>query len=253
MSAYKPYYPDVHSPDRAAASRHAATIVRPAPLGISLKMGHMALIAGFVLASNLLSHRLLNPSFAGWYEGADAHPSSELYLLDKASLFVPDPQGFEGKVREIAGMLDVPPEWLMAVMYSESRFDAAAVNLKGSGATGLIQFMPATATELNVSLERLRNMDPVHQLEYVYMYLQRVRERYGEFTTLVDLYLAILFPRGMNQDPCFTLYAHPTVAYQQNAGLDENKDSRVTVSDIDRRMQRLFPQAYMVEKNTPQP
>ena len=168
----------------------------------------------------------------------------QLYLMDKASLFVSETVRFEQKVREIAATLQVAPEWLMAVMYSESKFDAGVLNYQGSGATGLIQFMPAAASELNVSLPQLQQMGHLQQLEYVYRYLAKVRERYGDFTSLTDLYLAILYPRACKQDYCYTLYAKPGKSYSQNSGLDENKDGRVTVSDIDRRMQRLYPTAY---------
>jgi hypothetical protein len=79
--------------------------------------------------------------------------------------------------------------------------------------------------------------------------LQTVRERYGEFENLTDLYLAILFPKAIEaEESCYALYAKPEKAYMQNAGLDENKDGRVTINDIDRRMKRMFPTAYIAEK-----
>ncbi len=168
-----------------------------------------------------------------------------LYLLDKASLFVSRPEDFELKVRDISSMLGIAPEWLMAVMYSESRFDASAVNLKGSGATGLIQFMAATAEEFGISIHRLEKMDHLQQLEYVYLYLDKVRQRYGDYRDLTDLYLGILYPKARGQDYCYTLYAKPSKQYQQNAGLDENHDGRVTVSDIEHRMKRLYPTAFV--------
>lgn len=174
--------------------------------------------------------------------GAEEEP---LYLLDKASLFVSRPEDFELKVRDISGMLGIAPEWLMAVMYSESRFDASAVNLKGSGATGLIQFMASTAEEFGISIHRLEKMDHLQQLEYVYLYLDKVRQRYGEYRDLTDLYLGILYPKARGQDYCYTLYAKPSKQYQQNAGLDENRDGRVTVSDIEHRMKRLYPTAFV--------
>jgi len=212
-----------------------------------------AWILVLVFITNLGTHLIFNPSAlsASALSSSDIVPVSQnesLYLMEKASLFVPDPSAFENKVREIAYMLDVAPEWLMSVMYSESKFDAAVRNYKGSGATGLIQFMPAAASEMNVTVQRLGNMTHLQQLEYVYLYLQTVRERYGEFQNLTDLYLAILYPKAMGQDYCYTMYASPSKSYKQNSGLDENKDSRVTVSDIDRRMQRLYPTAYIKTK-----
>ena len=170
-----------------------------------------------------------------------------LYLMEKASLFVSDEEAFENKVRDISSMLGVAPVWLMAVMYSESKFDAAVQNYKGSGATGLIQFMETTAQEMNISLERLGRMNHLQQLEYVYLYLQTVRDRYGDYESLTDLYLAVLYPKARGQEFCYTLYARPSSQYNQNSGLDENKDGRVTISDIDRRMKRLYPSAYMAE------
>ncbi len=168
--------------------------------------------------------------------------------MDQASLFTLDPQAFDSKVREVSSLLGVAPEWLMAVMYAESKFDAGVRNFKGSGATGLIQFMPAVAAEMGVTTNQLGMMGHVQQMDYVYRYLQTVQSRYGGFNSLTDLYLAVLYPKALNQDYCYTLYAKPSKSFKQNSGLDENADGRVTVSDIDRRMQRLYPEAFMAKK-----
>ena len=163
-------------------------------------------------------------------------------------MHIADSDRFEEKVKAIAAMLRVAPEWLMAIMYSESKFQSSVYNYKGSGAVGLIQFMPTTAREMNTTAEALSRLHPVDQLDYVYRYLQTVRERYGDFDSLTDLYLAVLYPKALGQDYCYTLYDSPTQAYKQNSGLDEDKDGRVTVSDIDKRMKRIFPPAYMATK-----
>lgn len=237
---------------QAPAPRDKRYLVLALPTQLPRKVRQYSLIAILIVGTNLLSHRFWNADG----EGAEMVGSAllekvasqeELYLMDKARGKVGDPDLFAGKVREVAGMLGIPAEWLMAVMYAESSFNPSALNHKGSGATGLIQFMPATAAELGVSLDRLRRMEAVQQLEYVYLYLQTVRERYGDYQHLTDLYLAILFPRARGQDYCFTLYARPSQAYLQNAGLDEDKDGRVTVSDIDRHLKRMYPKAYITQ------
>jgi hypothetical protein len=174
---------------------------------------------------------------------------ASLYLLDQAAQHLSDLPAFEQKVRTIAQALRVAPEWLMAVMYAESGFDPAVMNRQGSGAVGLIQFMPLTAGELHVSPAQLREMEPLAQLDYVEAYFQQVQQRYGPYRDLTDLYLAVLYPKARRQDPCYTLYARPALAYRQNAGLDENRDGKVTIDDIDRRLRRLFPLAYVA---TPQ-
>ncbi len=221
-----------------------------------LSFKHFIFISMCVCLSNLVTHSLFNPQMisssihlATETEAEPVSKASSLYLLDKAGIFVNDVTLFAKRVREISSMLGIQPEWLMAVMYSESKFDASVLNARGSGATGLIQFMPFTAKELNVSLERLKQMTPVQQLEYVYLYLQNVKERYGAYQSLTDLYLGVLYPKAINQDYCYALYAKPSQSYRQNSGLDENKDGIVTVSDIDKRMQRLFPSAYMAGRS----
>ncbi|MEM9985021.1 MAG: transglycosylase SLT domain-containing protein [Bacteroidota bacterium] len=180
--------------------------------------------------------------------------NESLYLIEKAANYIRDVDGFESKVRAVANELDIPPEWLMAVMYMESKFDPSIQNLRGSGATGLIQFMVPAVKDLNARLgtkyymSDIRKMSAEKQLHLVKEYLQTVRERYGEYRSLTDLYLGILYPKAMNQEYCYALFAHGTRSYKLNRGLDENRDGVVTNSDIDRRMQRMFPVAYKAKK-----
>lgn len=164
--------------------------------------------------------------------------------MNEASIYIEDTEAFAEKVYDIAMRLQVPPEWLMVIMYTESKFDASVENYKGSGAVGLIQFMPITAEELGITTALLRAMQPDQQLDYVYRYLALVKSRYGDFQTLTDLYLAVLYPKAINQDACYTLFGKPSKRYKQNSGLDENRDGFITVSDIDRRMIRMFPGVY---------
>lgn len=210
---------------------------------------NLSLIAVLVVGSNVLSHSIWNnetgPPPRSTLEFVS---SSELYLMDKARIHIADHVTFEAEVRAVAEALEIPPEWLMAVMYAESAFDPSIVNRQGSGAVGLIQFMPATAQELHISVERLRKMSAAQQMKYVHRYLHKVQERYGSFESLTDLYLAILYPKARKKDACYRLYADPSRAYQQNAILDENKDGQVTIADIDKRLLRLFPTAYQQTK-----
>ena len=171
----------------------------------------------------------------------------DLYLSDQAEIYVTDLAGFTDKVQQVSWRLGIPAEWLMSVMHSESRFDAVVKNYKGSGATGLIQFMPATAKDYGVTVAELGRMNHVEQLDYVFAYLDGKRRQYGEYGSLTELYLAILYPKALTDktDYCFALYMKPSKAYVQNSGLDENKDGSVTVLDIDQRMKRKYPTAYM--------
>ncbi|MEO1449119.1 MAG: transglycosylase SLT domain-containing protein [Bacteroidota bacterium] len=169
---------------------------------------------------------------------------SHLLLVDLAAIRVPESAPFVAGVYETADRLGVPADWLMAVIYAESGFRAEVVNRAGSGARGLIQFMPASATEVGLSWAALPDMPAHVQLPFVEAYFAMVAERYGPYENLTDFYLAVLYPRARGQGRDYELYARPSRAYRQNAGLDENRDGRVQVLDIELRLRRMFPRLY---------
>src|SRR5215831_3832942 len=96
---------------------------------------------------------------------------------------------------DTADKLGVDPDYLLAVEKFESGFNPKSVNA-ASGATGAIQFMPATASKLGTSVNALYNMSLADQQQYVYDYLLPFRGRIG---TLENLYLAEFFPGAMGQ------------------------------------------------------
>src|SRR5690606_40019491 len=72
-------------------------------------------------------------------------------------------QAFVDKVEAIAARIGTKPEYLMAVMSFESgqSFRPDIRNAAGSGATGLIQFIPSTAQGLGTSTQALSRMSAV--------------------------------------------------------------------------------------------
>jgi len=138
---------------------------------------------------------------------------------------------FRKKVVEICGPLELEPDDLMACMAFESgeSFDPAKKNAAGSNATGLIQFMPATAKGLRTTVEDLARMTAVQQLDYVAKYFSPQK---GRLKDIGDVYMAILWPPGIGKSDDWVLFdkgdtEHPA-RYAQNAGLDTNKNLRVT-------------------------
>jgi hypothetical protein len=208
----------------------------------------ISIVVLLFLFSNALTYRLGVGINEELNNRAQKSPNNQLYLLDKAQAYVYDVKGFEKKVKEVSNRLSIPAEWLMAVIYAESRFDASAQNHKGSGAVGLIQFMPATLREMNLTTQHLQNMNHTEQLDFTYQYLNKVQHDRQAFKSLTDVYLGILYPDAIGEDPCYTLYSRPEINYQQNSGLDEDKDGKVTVSDIDRFLRRIYPTAYNISK-----
>ena len=104
-------------------------------------------------------------------------------------------KAFKEKVIAISAKLGIDPNHLMAAMAFESArtFRADIIN-PGSGATGLIQFMPSTAKSLGTTTAKLRKMTAVKQLDYVEAYFSPYR---GKLKDLDDLYMAILWPRPL--------------------------------------------------------
>lgn len=141
---------------------------------------------------------------------------------------------FRARVVEISRLLQIDPSDLMACIAFETgeTFSPAIRNAAGSGATGLIQFMPQTAQALGTTTEKLASMDAVEQLDYVYLYF---KPRTGRLHTLEDIYMAILWPAGIGKPNDYVLFAKADTKrpklYIQNAGLDFNRDGKITKAE----------------------
>ncbi len=150
-------------------------------------------------------------------------------------------RAFRDRVQDIAHQLIIDPSWLMACMAFESgrSFRADVRNAAGSGAVGLIQFMPSTAQALGTNTDALARLSPESQLAYVYMYFQ---PRAGRLKSLGDLYMAILWPAAIGKPEDYVLFdradANHPKRYVQNAGLDFNKDGQVTKEEAAWRVRR---------------
>ena len=128
----------------------------------------------------------------------------EKVTKEGSSDFVPVPERIA--VFDLADWLDVQPDNLMACMAWESAetFSPKVKNAAGSGAVGLIQFMPATARALGTTTTALAAMTVIEQLAYVKRYFQPYR---GRLRTLSDLYMAILWPRGIGKAESYVLWS----------------------------------------------
>ncbi len=136
---------------------------------------------------------------------------------------------FRAKVRKIAAGLGCEPNYLMACMAFESgeTFSPKVLNAAGSGAVGLIQFMPSTAKGLGTTSAALAAMTAEDQLEFVEKYFK------GQppVRTLEDVYMAILWPRAVGKPNGYVLFAAPSVQYHLNRGLDRDRDGAVTKAE----------------------
>ena len=140
-------------------------------------------------------------------------------------------EDFIREVEAMAERLGTRPEYILAVMSFETggSFSPGQRNNAGSGATGLIQFMPNTARELGTSTDALARMSSVEQLRYVEQYFNNRSDR-GDLNTLEGVYTTVLYgsPRP---DPNSTLFSQGSAAYRANAPLDTNRDGRITAGE----------------------
>ena len=143
---------------------------------------------------------------------------------------------FTTAVTKTAQDLGISESALYAVMDFETggSFNPGTRNAAGSGATGLIQFMPATAKDLGTTTEALSKMSRAQQMKYVSYYLQnKVKPGMGA----ADVYMSVLFPAAVGKPDDFVLFGNGAmsgytgISYDQNAGLDLNKDGRITKAE----------------------
>jgi len=156
---------------------------------------------------------------------------------------------FRDRIWWIADELEIDPDDLMACIAWESgrSFRPDIKNMAGSGATGLIQFMPATARGLGTTTSALANMSAEDQLNYVYKYFEPFK---GRIKNLSDIYMAILWPKAVGKPEHHVLWDKgrwPTT-YRQNAGLDTNRDGRITKFECAVKLYKIKAEG-LAEKN----
>jgi len=143
---------------------------------------------------------------------------------------------------QTASDLRFDPDYLAAVISFESAgtWDPAVRNRAGSGATGLIQFMPDTARRLGTTTDALAAMTDADQMAYVKKYLEQAGVRQGRVRTLSDLYMAVFAPSAIGKAEDAVLYSSPSSAYTQNAPLDREGKGYITKGDAAGAVQGVY-------------
>lgn len=143
---------------------------------------------------------------------------------------------FKEKVIAISARLGIDPNHLMAAMAFESaRSFKPNIQNPYSHATGLIQFMPRTAKGLGTSINALKRMSAIRQLDFVEKYFSPYA---GRLKDLDDLYMAILWPKAVARPASYVLFREPQRAYKLNKGLDANVDGAVTKAEAAMRVRQ---------------
>ncbi|MCS7086899.1 MAG: transglycosylase SLT domain-containing protein [Bacteroidia bacterium] len=156
-----------------------------------------------------------------------------------------NPRAFEDKVRAIGQSLKIPPDWLMAVMWLESRLNPRAVHFQAGDppraedrletrAVGLIQFLPSTARALGVSNTRLYGMSAVEQLDYVHKYFAQ----FAPPKSFIDCYALCFYPAAVGKPDHWTF---PRTVARCNPALDDNRDGTLSKGEWKEKVRRLLP------------
>src|SRR6218665_81548 len=137
---------------------------------------------------------------------------------------------FESKVIQIAGRLGIKPDWLMIVMYAESKLNHLASN-SGSTAVGLIQFLNKTLANLGTNREAILSMTNVQQLDYVEKYFVSLGVK-GKMTDVYQVCLAVFLPKYMYSSDSTIIAYSGTATYNANKGMDIDKNGQLSVGDV---------------------
>lgn len=146
---------------------------------------------------------------------------------------------FRDSVLWIEENLKLRADYLMACMAFETgvTFSPSKKN-PASSATGLIQFMEATARNLGTTTAALAQMTAVKQLSYVYKYFRAFGPDLSDWD-LADTYMAILLP-SMIGKPLDAEMNWSQGAYRVNKGLDTDKDGKVTKREAYRKVLQMY-------------
>jgi hypothetical protein len=149
---------------------------------------------------------------------------------------------FADKVIAMARDLETDPNYIIACMHFETggTFSPSIRNWAGSGATGLIQFMPLTAVSLGTTVKALASMTAEEQLKWVGLYLHPYR---GKLKDKMDVYMSILYPKAVGKPADYVLFRSnngKNKAYFQNRGLDINKDGAITKAEAAAKVVAIY-------------
>ena len=162
----------------------------------------------------------------------------------------PNRVAFIARVKQLAKTFNVNPNWFMALFNSETggTFKPDIYNRGGSGAVGLIQFMPRTAQNLGTTTSFLASLSNVEQLDWVDKYLRKQLANIGRtaIQDYDDLYLLVFYPVAVGKLDSYTIPL-AGIGYTQNAGIDINKDGVITVADFKAFIRSKIPSDKLSE------
>ncbi|MBS1773925.1 MAG: hypothetical protein JST82_13790 [Bacteroidetes bacterium] len=148
---------------------------------------------------------------------------------------------FAQKVIDIAAWLNIDPNWLMQVMYAESRLNSQAKNIQHGRliAAGLLQWTKASGIA-GAPLSILK-YNHLQQLDLVKAYFAPYR---GKMHSYFDVYLITFFPSAVGQDDQYvfaTSKLPASLIATQNPAIDTVKDGKITMAEFKEYVRNSTP------------
>lgn len=129
---------------------------------------------------------------------------------------------------------------------SAGSFNPAKQNQAGAQAFGLLQFMAGAASDMGTTVDALKSMTQLQQLQYVFKYFNMRMKQYGKFQYLDDFYLSVFYPKAIGKNPNEKIFVKGQLAYTQNGGLDGNNDGVITIQEISQRIYDYYYQGMLL-------
>jgi hypothetical protein len=148
---------------------------------------------------------------------------------------------FIAKVQSVASSLNCNYIDLLACMANETgaTFDPGLVN--SIGATGLIQFMPTTATGIGTSTSTLKSLSRVDQMDWVLKFFQYTRLNTKAPTpALQDLYNCIFWPAAVGKPGSYIIAPAGSKVAIQNKSLNA-ADGSITAASVGAAAAKWLP------------
>lgn len=138
---------------------------------------------------------------------------------------------------DTAHAVGIEPDWLATIINFETggTFSTTQKNAAGSGATGLIQFMPDVAQHLlgtdtpSEAITKLESMSFPEQMKVVEKYFA---PHAGKMKSLSDAYLAVIYPAFIEAPDSAVMGKTGSAVYAQNRGFDKQNKGYITKADI---------------------
>ena len=150
-----------------------------------------------------------------------AAPDVQEYSAKDEFLKIP---GVKDRLEKLATKHGFTVNEILTVIQKESNFETTAKNPK-SKATGLIQFMPDTAKALGTTIEKIKEMDALSQLEIVDKYFTQNHTK-GQHP-----YVTVAYPAAAKMDMDDIIAPKDSIIAKQNP-VWQNEDGNVTKRSI---------------------